>query len=91
MARRAQPLPYVVLGVGVWVLVHESALHATLAGVVLGLLAPTRPFRHPDMVDADELADVSTVRTAEETVVLAASRSRSSNGSSTSCTRGAAT
>ena len=64
-------LPYVVLGIGVWVLVHESALHATLAGVVLGLLAPTRPFRHPDMVDADKLADVSTVRTAQETVVLA--------------------
>ena len=64
-------LPYVVLGIGVWVLVHESALHATLAGVVLGLLAPTRPFRHPDMVDADQLADVSTVRTAQETVVLA--------------------
>ena len=36
-------------------------MHATIAGVVLGLLAPTRPFRHPDMVDADQLADVSTV------------------------------
>jgi NhaA family Na+:H+ antiporter len=64
-------LPYVVLGIGVWVLVHESALHATLAGVVLGLLAPTRPFRRPEMVDADQLADVSTVRTAQETVVVA--------------------
>jgi len=64
-------LPYVVLGIGVWVLVHESALHATLAGVVLGLLAPTRPFRHSDMVDADQLADVSTVRAAQETVLLA--------------------
>ena len=57
--------------IGVWMLVHESALHATLAGVVLGLLAPTRPFRHPDMVDAEKLADVSTVRTAEETVTQA--------------------
>ena len=64
-------LPYVVLGICVWLLVHESALHATLAGVVLGLLAPTRPFRHPDMVDADKLADVSTVRAAQESVVLA--------------------
>ena len=33
--------------------VHEGGVHATLAGVVLGLLAPTRPFRQPDMVDAD--------------------------------------
>jgi NhaA family Na+:H+ antiporter len=64
-------LPYVVLGLGVWLLVHESALHATIAGVVLGLLAPTRPFRHPDMVDAEKLADVSTVQTAQETVVFA--------------------
>ena len=64
-------LPYVVLGLGLWLLVHESALHATLAGVVLGLLAPTRPFRQPEMVDADQLADVSTVETAQETVVLA--------------------
>jgi NhaA family Na+:H+ antiporter len=64
-------LPYVVLGFGVWLLVHESALHATLAGVVLGLLAPTRPFRRPEMVDADKLADVSTVETAQETVMHA--------------------
>jgi NhaA family Na+:H+ antiporter len=64
-------LPYIVLGVCVWVLVHDSGVHATIAGVVLGLLAPTRPFRHPDMVEADKLADVSRVETAYETVVLA--------------------
>ena len=64
-------LPFVVLGTGVWVAIHEGGVHATIAGVVLGLLAPTRPFRHPDMVDADALADVSTVQTAHETVVLA--------------------
>jgi NhaA family Na+:H+ antiporter len=46
-------------------------VHATIAGVVLGLLAPTRPFRRPDLVDADKLAEVSTVETANETVVLA--------------------
>jgi Na+:H+ antiporter, NhaA family len=64
-------LPYVVLGIGVWIAVQDSGVHATIAGVVLGLLAPTRPFRQPDMVDADKLADVSTVETAHETVVLA--------------------
>jgi NhaA family Na+:H+ antiporter len=63
--------PYVVLAVGVWVSVHEGGVHATIAGVALGLLAPTSPFRQPDMVDADKLADVSTVETAHETVVLA--------------------
>jgi len=64
-------LPYVVLGVGVWLAVHEGGVHATIAGVVLALLAPTRPFRQGDMVDADKLVDVSSVETAHETVVMA--------------------
>jgi len=35
--------PYVVLGSGVWLAVRASGVHATIAGVVLGLLAPARP------------------------------------------------
>jgi NhaA family Na+:H+ antiporter len=34
---------YVVLGALVWLAVFESGVHATIAGVVLGLLAPARP------------------------------------------------
>jgi NhaA family Na+:H+ antiporter len=64
-------LVYVVLGTVVWILVHESGVHATIAGVALGLLTPTRGLRHPDLVEADKLADVSSVETAYETVVLA--------------------
>jgi NhaA family Na+:H+ antiporter len=64
-------LVYIVLGTVVWLLVHESGVHATLAGVVLGLLTPTRGLRRPEVVDADKLADVSTVETAYETVALA--------------------
>jgi NhaA family Na+:H+ antiporter len=63
--------PFVVLAVGVWVAIHEGGVHATIAGVVLGLLTPTRPFRQPDMVDADILTDLSTVERAHETVVQA--------------------
>jgi Na+:H+ antiporter, NhaA family len=63
--------PFIVLGVGVWVAIHEGGVHATIAGVVLGLLTPTRPFRQRDMVDADVLADLSTVESAHETVVHA--------------------
>lgn len=34
---------YVVLGAGVWFATFESGVHATIAGVVLGLLAPATP------------------------------------------------
>jgi NhaA family Na+:H+ antiporter len=36
-------LPYAVGGAVLWVCLHEAGLHATLAGVVLALLIPTRP------------------------------------------------
>jgi NhaA family Na+:H+ antiporter len=36
-------LPYAVLGVILWFLLHEAGLHATLAGVILAVLMPTRP------------------------------------------------
>jgi NhaA family Na+:H+ antiporter len=36
-------LPYAVLGVTLWALLHISGIHATLAGVVLAIVTPTRP------------------------------------------------
>ncbi len=35
--------PYILLGVALWAFVYAGGLHATLAGVVLALLVPTRP------------------------------------------------
>lgn len=35
--------PYVVLGAAVWLATQASGIHATIAGVVLGLLAPAQP------------------------------------------------
>jgi NhaA family Na+:H+ antiporter len=36
-------LPYSLLGVVLWASLHASGLHATLAGVILALVTPTRP------------------------------------------------
>jgi Na+:H+ antiporter, NhaA family len=62
---------YVALGVLVWFATFQSGVHATLAGVVLGLLTPARPLLPP--VDADRIADrlsTDTDVTAEEVRVV---------------------
>lgn len=52
---RVRYLPvYVLVGSGVWLATFESGVHATIAGVALGLLAPARAFM-PE-VDADRVA-----------------------------------
>ncbi len=40
---RSVPI-YVVLGVGVWFGFHQSGVHATIAGVIIGLLTPAKPW-----------------------------------------------
>jgi NhaA family Na+:H+ antiporter len=55
-------LPYAVLGVILWFVLHEAGLHATLAGVILAVLVPTRP---PANLNA-LLAQAATVIHAED-------------------------
>jgi Na+:H+ antiporter, NhaA family len=46
LARRlglSHPLVYVLPAIALWVCTHESGVHATIAGVVLGVLTPARP------------------------------------------------
>jgi Na+:H+ antiporter, NhaA family len=38
-----RPLPYAVVGAILWFFIHAAGLHATLAGVVIAMLTPTRP------------------------------------------------
>jgi NhaA family Na+:H+ antiporter len=46
---------YVVLGGALWLCLFESGVHATIAGVVMGLLTPARPFL-PE-VETDRIVD----------------------------------
>jgi NhaA family Na+:H+ antiporter len=41
--------PYVVLGVLIWYGFHESGVHATIAGVILGLMTPARNYIAPEL------------------------------------------
>ncbi len=50
-------LPYVGLGIVLWFALHEAGVHATIAGVIMGLLAPTSPMERDDVIDANDLAD----------------------------------
>ena len=42
--------PYLVAAVVLWLAVFESGVHATIAGVVLGFLTPSRPLHPPEAV-----------------------------------------
>ena len=48
--------PYVVAAAALWIAVHESGVHATIAGVALGLLTPARPF-YPRQGTSEAIAD----------------------------------
>ena len=63
--------PYAVIGAALWLALHESGVHATVAGVALGLMTPTQPIRHPELIDAGELADVSSYEAARQTATAA--------------------
>jgi NhaA family Na+:H+ antiporter len=67
------PPLFVVFGALVWLALHESGLHATLGGVAMGLLAPTRPHLSREIVLSrrDELLDVFSPGAARTTSRLA--------------------
>ncbi|MDO8364874.1 MAG: Na+/H+ antiporter NhaA [Actinomycetota bacterium] len=57
-------LVFTVIGAAVWFFLHEAGVHPTLAGVVMGLLAPVTPRLTADLVDVDELNDLSSAENA---------------------------
>ncbi|QQA41858.1 Na+/H+ antiporter NhaA [Pelagovum pacificum] len=64
--------PYLILGAVLWVLIHESGLHATLAGVLTAAAIPSRPNANAAGVAAQahaviEAEAIRADREAEET------------------------
>jgi Na+:H+ antiporter, NhaA family len=61
-ARVWSPPVFLVLGLGCWLATYESGVHATLAGVAFGLLAPARPLAPGDVARewAEDLSDEPT-------------------------------
>jgi NhaA family Na+:H+ antiporter len=59
-----RPLPYAAGGIVLWVCLHEAGLHATLAGVILAVLIPTRPppNLHALMAQAQTVLQAETQR-----------------------------
>ncbi len=57
------------LGIALWVALHASGVHATLAGVAMGLMVPATPALTRDIVRSrtDELLDVFSPSAARET------------------------
>jgi Na+:H+ antiporter, NhaA family len=53
--------PYVALALIAWLCTYESGVHATIAGVAIGLLTPAHPFQDPAAVSAEahRIADVT--------------------------------
>ncbi len=57
--------PYIVLGVGLWLVTYASGVHATIAGVVLGLLTPARNLV-PSSVAREWASDLQDEPSADE-------------------------
>jgi Na+:H+ antiporter, NhaA family len=64
---------FVALGAALWLALHASGVHATLAGVAMGLLAPATPQLEREIVRSrgDELLDVFSAEAARTTTRLA--------------------
>ena len=55
-AKVVYPPVIAVVGFALWLAVYESGIHATIAGVVMGLLTPARPVQSD--LEAEELVNV---------------------------------
>ncbi|HEY6627693.1 MAG TPA: Na+/H+ antiporter NhaA, partial [Acidimicrobiia bacterium] len=64
---------YLVLGICLWLTFYLAGVHATLAGVIMGLLAPAKPRMKSDLIDQTELSNIGSVEDVLTTQRLARS------------------
>jgi NhaA family Na+:H+ antiporter len=50
-------LVYVVVGIAVWYSLFEGGIHPTIAGVIMGVMAPTTARLQNDYIDIEEVVD----------------------------------
>lgn len=56
---------YLALGVLMWLFIHESGIHATIAGVILGLLTPVKSLKPKEDFNKDQLVEDKDLNTYE--------------------------
>lgn len=57
-------LVYVMVGIVVWLGLYKGGVHPTLAGVIMGLLAPSTPIGRTELIDVEESSSNSGVESA---------------------------
>jgi Na+:H+ antiporter, NhaA family len=62
---------YAVVGAFVWFSLHEAGIHPTIAGVAMGLLAPSTARLQPEFIDTEKLNDLSDAQAAHTTTEIA--------------------
>jgi Na+:H+ antiporter, NhaA family len=63
-------LPYGLLGIALWVCLHHAGIHATLAGVIVAVVTPTRPPANLNALLVQSEAIVRTELGSQEDHVL---------------------
>jgi NhaA family Na+:H+ antiporter len=48
------PIPYLIVGSVMWLGFYEAGIHPTIAGVIMGLLAPSVPHKQHELVNIEE-------------------------------------
>jgi NhaA family Na+:H+ antiporter len=64
---------YVFLGIILWFCLYKSGIHPTIAGVILGLIAPATPFISKGYIDTEELTNLSSAEHVAKTKKIAKS------------------